>query len=47
MEAVYVNPLPKGMGLNDATIEPPSGLAYLANALEQQGYTCSIIDANA
>jgi anaerobic magnesium-protoporphyrin IX monomethyl ester cyclase len=47
MEAVFINPFPKGIGLNDATIEPPLGLAYLASALEQDGFTCSIIDANA
>lgn len=47
MEAIFINPLPNGKGLNDATIEPPLGLAYLASALEQHSFTCSIIDANA
>ena len=47
MDAVFVNPLPGGVGLNQATIEPPLGLAYLAAVLERDGYTCRIIDANA
>jgi hypothetical protein len=47
MEAIFINPLPTGKGLNDAAIEPPLGLAYLASTLEQHGFTCSIIDANA
>jgi radical SAM superfamily enzyme YgiQ (UPF0313 family) len=45
MEAIFINPLPKAVGSNDATVEPPLGLAYLASSLEQQGFKCSIIDA--
>jgi len=46
MDVVLVNPSPSGQGLNEATIESPLGLAYIAAVLEQQGFTCSIIDAN-
>jgi len=47
MSVVLINPFPNGVGLNDATIEPPLGLAYMASMLEQRGFVCSIIDANA
>ncbi|MFC1521615.1 B12-binding domain-containing radical SAM protein [Elusimicrobiota bacterium] len=47
MNVVFINPSPGGAGLNDATIEPPLGLAYIAAVLEQEGFSCSIIDANA
>lgn len=46
-DAVFVNPPPSGTGLNEATIEPPLGLAYLAGMLEREGFKCSIIDAYA
>lgn len=45
-DAVFVNPSPGGRGLNEATVEPPLGLAYMASVLEQNGFECSIIDAN-
>ena len=47
IDAVFINPLPGGEGLNEATVAPPLGLAYLAAVLEKQGYSPSIIDANA
>lgn len=47
METVLINPYPEGAsGINEATIEPPLGLAYLAAVLEKDGHTCQIIDAN-
>lgn len=45
-EIVLINPRPGGKGLNEATIEPPLGLAYIASWLRDSGFTCSIIDAN-
>ncbi len=47
MDAVLINPNPSGKGLNEATIEPPLGLAYIAAVLEKNGFLCKIIDANA
>ena len=47
MDTVLINPLPSSVGLNEATIEPPLGIAYIASILEQKGVSCSIIDANA
>ena len=41
-----MNPNPGGAGLNEATVLIPLGLGYLAAALEQEGFSCSIIDAN-
>ncbi len=46
IEVVLVNPNPGGAGLNEATVLVPLGLGYLAAALEQEGFSCSIIDAN-
>jgi anaerobic magnesium-protoporphyrin IX monomethyl ester cyclase len=46
MDAVLINPKPRGVGLNEATVELPLGLAYIAAVLEQKGFQCSIIDAN-
>ena len=43
---VLINPFPVGQGLNDATVEPPLGLCYIAAVLEKNNYVCSIIDAN-
>ncbi len=45
-DVVLVNPNPGGAGLNEATVLIPLGLGYLAAALEQEGFSCSIIDAN-
>jgi len=46
IDVVLVNPNPGGAGLNEATVLIPLGLGYLAAALEQEGFSCSIIDAN-
>jgi anaerobic magnesium-protoporphyrin IX monomethyl ester cyclase len=46
IEVVFVNPNPGGAGLNEATVLAPLGLGYLAAALEQGGFSCSIIDAH-
>jgi radical SAM superfamily enzyme YgiQ (UPF0313 family) len=46
MDIVLINPNPGGTGLNDATISPPLGLAYIASLLEQNNFKCKIIDAN-
>jgi len=47
MDAVLINPNPSGKGLNEATVEPPLGLAYVAASLEQNGFEVKILDANA
>lgn len=46
MDAVFINSFPEGQGINEATIEPPLGLAYIAAVLEKKGFCCDIIDAN-
>ena len=46
MDALLINPNPGGEGLNEATIEPPLGLGYLAATLEKHHFSCAIIDAN-
>ena len=48
MKIVLVNPYPKdSQGLNEATIYPPIGLAYLASYLRREGFSeIEIIDAN-
>lgn len=45
MQCVLINPRPTGTGMNEATIEPPVGLGYMAAVLEQRGVSCTIIDA--
>jgi len=45
-ETILVAPSPGGKGLNEATVEPPLGLAYMASMLETKGHRCRIIDAN-
>lgn len=47
MDVSLLNPNSEAVGLNDATVEPPLGLAYLASVLENNGYRSEIIDANA
>lgn len=46
MDAVFINSLPGGEGINRATLEPPLGIAYLASMLEKHGYSCALIDAD-
>jgi len=46
MDATFINPYHGGVGLNEATIEPPLGLAYIAAVLEEKGYHCEVVDAN-
>jgi radical SAM superfamily enzyme YgiQ (UPF0313 family) len=48
MRIVLINPYPSdSAGINEATIYPPIGLAYLAGNLRKNGFTdVSIIDAN-
>lgn len=46
-KAVFVNPFPYyAKGINEATIYPPLGIAYLASVVEAQGVEAEIIDAN-
>jgi len=45
-DILLISPFPKAFGINEATIEPPIGLAYLAAVLEKAGFNCAIIDAN-
>lgn len=43
----FINPYPHyAKGINEATIYPPLGLAYIAALLEKNNYQCKIIDAN-
>jgi anaerobic magnesium-protoporphyrin IX monomethyl ester cyclase len=48
MKIILINPYPKNSeGINEATIYPPIGLAYLASYLRQEGFSdIRIIDAN-
>jgi radical SAM superfamily enzyme YgiQ (UPF0313 family) len=46
IEASFVNPNSRAVGINDATVEPPLGLGYMAAVLEKHGYRSEIIDAN-
>lgn len=46
-EILLINPRPLGRGLNEATVEPPLGLGYIASFLRVHGYPCTITDANA
>jgi len=48
MKIVLINPYPKDSeGINEATIYPPIGLAYLASYLRREGFhDIEIIDAN-
>lgn len=47
MNIVLINPNPAGKGLNEATVEPPLGLAYISAVLENHQFKNKIIDANA
>lgn len=47
LDIVLVNPYPdKAKAINEATIIPPLGLAYLAAVLRKDGFSTNIIDAN-
>ena len=48
MKIILINPYPKdSKGINEATIYPPIGLAYLASTLRKEGFhDVRIIDAN-
>ncbi|MBU1061157.1 MAG: B12-binding domain-containing radical SAM protein, partial [Candidatus Omnitrophica bacterium] len=47
MKTVVINPNSSfAKGINNATIEPPIGIAYLSSYLRKKGYECSLIDAN-
>ena len=44
---MFINPYPHyARGINEATIYPPLGIAYIAAMLEKHGYECRLIDAN-
>jgi radical SAM superfamily enzyme YgiQ (UPF0313 family) len=44
---LLINPYPdRASGINDSTITPPLGLAYLAAVLLREGFSVRIIDAN-
>lgn len=48
MDLILVNPYPEGAkGINEGTVEPPLGLAYLAAAVRRAGRSVDLIDANA
>ncbi len=48
MDLLLINPYPAAAtGINEGTIEPPLGLAYLAATARERGYTVDLIDANA
>lgn len=44
---VLVHAAPSSSNLNTTTVIPPLGLAYLAAALQKEGYQCIIVDAYA
>lgn len=47
MKIVLINPFPENAyGINEATIEPPLGLGYIATVLENDNCDVQIIDAN-
>ena len=47
IDVVFINPYPEAAyGINEATIEPPLGIGYLAAIAEKNDAKCSIIDAN-
>lgn len=47
MKVVLINPFPENAyGINEATIEPPLGLGYIAAVLEKANCEVQIIDAN-
>ncbi|MCU0608234.1 MAG: B12-binding domain-containing radical SAM protein [Chitinispirillaceae bacterium] len=46
MDIVLIHPNPGATGNNEATVEPPLGLASIAAVLEKDGFTVSIVDAN-
>lgn len=46
-EFLLINPKPIAIGINEATIEVPLGILYIASFLESKGYKCGVIDANA
>ena len=48
MDLILVNPYPEGArGINEGTVEPPLGLAYLAAAARDRGFAVDLVDANA
>lgn len=47
LDIILVNPYPdRAKGINEATVTPPLGLAYLAAVLKRDGFAAKIIDAN-
>lgn len=46
-EILLINPKPSAQGINEATIEIPLGILYIASFLESKGFNCGVIDANA
>jgi anaerobic magnesium-protoporphyrin IX monomethyl ester cyclase len=47
-KAVFINPYPSySKGANEATVQPPLGIAYIASSLEKHLISCQIIDAHA
>ncbi|MGB2964479.1 MAG: radical SAM protein [Anaerolineales bacterium] len=45
-DVVLINPFPGASGINESTILPPLGLAYIGAVLEQYKYSVKIIDNN-
>lgn len=46
-KVMLVNPFPYyASGINEATVYPPLGLAYIASVLEEKKVNCKIVDAN-
>lgn len=46
MKALFVFPSSSAYGVNEATEQPPLGIAYLAAILEKNGFICEVLDAN-
>ncbi len=46
IDVLLINPWPKVVGINEATVEVPLGILYIASFLKSKGVSCDIIDAN-
>lgn len=46
-DVLLINPRPLATGINEATIEVPLGILYIASFLESKGFNCKVLDANA
>lgn len=47
IDVLLINPRLSAKGINEAIVEPPLGILYIASFLESKEFSCEIIDANA